>query len=197
MSKPSLIKTAVVLLSVFLFPLSCAKKDDVDLILQVIEESRALAEQHDIKGLLKITSEDFRAMPGRLDRQGSKRILWGAFRHYGEFKILYPEPRIDYDGSAPAAKGRIYFMIVKKARSYPDLKDLYKDPEAWLEKVGSNADLYRLSLDFVKKNDDWLVKGALFEPFKGLGFSRCPSRNDTFDFALFQGLKPIQSRTFK
>ena len=49
---------------------------------------------------------------------------------------------------------------------------IFKDPKAWLEEVGENADLYRLTLGFEGKNSDWTVKSALLEPFKGLGFGR-------------------------
>ncbi len=106
-----------------------------------------------------------------MDRRETGKILWWAFRHYGDFKILYPEPSIDL-GSNDTASARIYFVIVKKERSYPELKKLYKDPKAWLEAVGENADLYRLTIGFAKKNTDWVVKSALLEPFKGLGFGR-------------------------
>ena len=157
----------------FLFPVlisSCSKKDDVSQILELIKSAVKLAEEHNVKRLIQLTSEDFHALPGQHDRQGTGKILWWAFRQYGEFKIMYPEPSIDPVDMGRAATGRVYFMIVRKDRSYPGLNELYKDPEAWLEEVGKNADLYRLDLNFVKKNRDWIVKSALLESFKGLGF---------------------------
>ena len=84
---------------------------------------------------------------------------------------MYPEPSVDLEESGREASAKVYFMIVKKERSIPKLKDLYKDPRGWLEEVGETADLYRLKLELLKKNGDWLVKSALLEPFRGVGFS--------------------------
>jgi hypothetical protein len=170
MVKITLVRVAVFFSILFLFPISCSKKDDASLIGELIKKAAKLAEEHDVKELVKLTAEDFQALPGRHDRQETKKILWWAFRHYGEFKILYPEPSIDAAETSRAATARVYFLIVRKDHSYLGLKELYKDPEAWLEEVGKNADMYRLGLDFVNKEGDWLVKIARLEPFRGLGF---------------------------
>jgi hypothetical protein len=167
----SLVRVGVYFILIGSLALSCSKKDDVSLVLHLIQESARLAEAHHVQALMDLTTGDFQATPGPLDRRETGKILWWAFRHYGDFKILYPEPTIDL-GSKDAASARLYFMILKKEGSYPDLKKLYKDPAAWLEEVGENADLYRLTLGFVRKNRDWTVKSALLEPFKGLGFGR-------------------------
>jgi len=167
----SLIHAALCFILTCSLAVSCSKKDDVSLILHLIQESARLAEAHHVQELMDLTTEDFQAAPGPLDRRETGKLLWWAFRHYGDFKILYPEPTIDLS-SKDAASARIYFMIVKKELIYPELKKLYKDPEAWLEEVGENADLYRLTLGFAGNNSDWTVKSALLEPFKGLGFGR-------------------------
>ena len=166
----TLLRVAAFFSILLFFPISCSMKDDASLIGELIEKAAKLAEEHDVKELVKLTAEDFQALPGRHDRQETKRILWLAFRHYRQFKILFPEPSIDIAETSSAATARVYFVIVRKDLSYLGLKDLYKDPEAWLEEVGKNADLYRLGLDFVKKDGDWLVKIARLEPFRGLGF---------------------------
>ena len=54
------------------------------------------------------------------------------------------------------------------------MKDLYDDPGGWLDEVGENADLYRLTLDLMKKEGDWLTVQAHLEPFKGYGFGKGP-----------------------
>jgi hypothetical protein len=84
---------------------------------------------------------------------------------------MYPEPSVDLEESGREASAKVYFMIVKKERSIPELKDLYKDPRGWLEEVGETADLYRLKLELLKNNGDWLVRSVLLEPFRGVGFS--------------------------
>jgi len=167
----SLVRVGVYFILIWSLALSCSKKADVSLILHLIQKSARLAEAHRVQALMDLTTEDFQATPGRHDRRETGKILWWAFRHYGDFKILYPEPTIDL-GSKEAATATLYFLIVKEARTYPELKRLYKDPKGWLEEVGENADLYRLTIGFVKKNADWTVKSALLEPFNGLGFGR-------------------------
>ncbi len=166
----SLIRITVILLLLLFFPISCSETDDVSLIRELIKKAAKLAEDHNVKGLIKLTAEDFHALPGQHDRQGTRKILWWAFRQYGQFNILYPEPNIDPVETPRTATASVYFMIVRKDRSYPGLKELYNNPEAWLEEVGTNADLYRLHLDLEKKDGDWIVKIARLEPFKGLGF---------------------------
>ncbi len=169
MSNP-LTRLAVVFLAFFILLISCAEKDDVSAIRELVEECVGLAEEQNVKGIIERTTPDFYADPGQRDRMHTRKMLWWVFRQYGAFKILYPEPRIESIEAGRLASGRVYVMIVRKDQSYPALKDLYDDPDAWLEQVGQNADLYRLDLDFLKKDGDWFVKIARLEKFKGLGF---------------------------
>jgi len=149
---------------------SCIHKDETEVIHRLIKKGAKLAEAHNVGGLMELTSEGFSAMPGNRDRAEVRSILFMAFRHYRDFRILYPQPGVDLEESGEAASVRIYFLIVRKDRSYPELKDLYGDPGDWLEEVGDNADLYRLELEMIRKGGDWLTKGARLEPFKGYGF---------------------------
>lgn len=162
------------LVVLFLIPLlflpSCSKEDEAEKILGVIKEGAELAEKHDVSGLIKFTAEDFLAQPGQHGSREVRRILWFAFNHYGNFKVLYPEPSVKLGPKGQKAFARVYFLIVKREQSIPKLKELYKDPQGWIEEVGENADLYRLKLDLSKEKGDWLVKRALLEPFRGTGF---------------------------
>ncbi len=169
MSNPVL-RLALILLIPLSFLIACSDKDDVSAIRQLVEECASLAEEHNAKGIIEQTTQDFYAHPGQRDRMQVRKILWWVFRQYGAFEILYPEPSIELVEAGRVAKGTIYFMIVRKEQLYPALKELYEDPDAWLEQVGKNADLYRLNLDFSKKDGEWLVKMARLENFKGLGF---------------------------
>ena len=121
-------------------------------------------------GLIDLTTEDFQASPGRHDRRGLKRVLWMAFRHYGDFRIHFPRPDITISEDGGASTAVITFLIAAKDKDFPALKELYRDPREWLREVGERADLYRLTLDFVKDNGDWLVRTARVESFRGLGF---------------------------
>ena len=152
------------------FLISCKHKDDAEAILRLINRGAKLAEEHNVGGLMKLTSEDFSALPGNRERDEVKRILWMAFRHYRQFRILYPEPGIDLSTSGDTASARVYFLIVREDGSYPNLKELYKDPRGWVEAVGDHADLYRLTLEWAKQEGDWVATRAHLESFKGYGF---------------------------
>lgn len=151
---------------------SCTPKDDERALRELVEKAALLGEKHDIGGIIDLTTEDFRAMPGDMDRQGAKRILFMAFRHYGELKVVHPRPNVDLESREGGPSVSFPFMIVKKDRTLPELKELYNDPKGWVEKVGGKADLYRFSLKVVKVKGDWLVRRAYLERFTGTGFSR-------------------------
>lgn len=150
---------------------SCSSKDEETAIRELVKKGAILGEKQDIKGLMNLTTEDFLALPGDLGRQETRRILFVAFRHYGAFKILYPRPNVDLKPDKRSASAVFPFLIVKKETALPKLKELYEDPQRWLETVGENADLYRLKLDWIKQNGDWLVRQARLERFTGRSFS--------------------------
>jgi hypothetical protein len=150
--------------------MACSSKDDISVIRGLIEDCARLAEEHNAKKIIEQTTDTFYANPGKHNRQEVRKVLWWAFRQYKAFKVLYPEPDIELTEAGSTATGRVYFMIVRNKQTYPALKELYADPEAWLEEVGKNADLYRLDLAFIKKDDTWHVSTASLWPFKGLGF---------------------------
>jgi len=162
----------VVLLLLFMSGLeSCSSKDEETAIRELVKKGATLGEEQDIKGLMNLTTEDFFAMPEDLGRQETRRILFVAFRHYQDFKILYPRPSVDLKPDKRSASAVFPFLIVKKETTLPKLKELYEDPQRWLETVGENADLYRLKLEWVKQNGDWLVRQARLERFTGRSFS--------------------------
>jgi hypothetical protein len=160
----------ILLMIPFLFVLSCAEKDDAAAIRALIKKGAQLAEDHDVSGILELTTEDVMALPGRHDRREIKHIIWSAFMHYGKLKVLYPEPSVDLSDTENRASCRIYLLIVKKEQAFPGLKALYNDPKSWLEEVGENADLYQVDLQLAKKDGAWLVRKAHLEGFKGMGF---------------------------
>ena len=151
---------------------SCSKKDDIALIISLVEKAEALAEEHDTGKLMELTSKKFIAQDGKLKRQQVRKFLWLTFRRYGKFDLLFPEPDVELSDKEKSAIVVVHFLIVKKEQPLPDLEKLYKDPERWLEEVGELADLYRLNLQFLRKDDKWLVTSAKIEPYRGFGFSK-------------------------
>lgn len=150
--------------------LSCSSGSDTTAIRALIEEGAKLCEEHDIGGLINLTSDDFLALPGNLDRRETRRILWLAFRHYGSLKVVYPLPSVDLKPDRRTASAVFPFLILRKDASFPKLKALYEDPQKWLEEVGENADLYQLKLELFKRDGRWVTKQASLERFTGVSF---------------------------
>ena len=147
-----LLRMAVLGVIILFSCLSCSKEDEAERIRSVIKNSDELDEKHDLSGLFKFTTEDFIAQPGNHGSREVKRMLWFAFNHYGNFRIIYPEPSVDLGPEGRNGSARVYFLIVRREQSAPKIRDLYKDPNGWIEQVGESADLYRLNLDLLKKN---------------------------------------------
>jgi hypothetical protein len=150
--------------------LSCSPGDETTAIRELIKEGAKLGEGHDISGLINLTSDDFVALPGNLDRRETRRILWLAFRHYGSFKVLYPLPSVDLKPDRCSASAGFPFLILRKDASFPKLKKLHENPQKWLEEAGENADLYRLKLELIKLDGLWVARQALLERFTGISF---------------------------
>jgi len=157
-------------LILFLTVVSCSNGDDVNAIRALIKEGANLAEERKIGALMKLTTDDFVAFPGELDRRGTKGILWRAFNYYKTFKILYPRPDVDLDAEGNISSATFPFLIVRKEHAFGNLKDLYEEPQRWLEEVGKSADLYSLKLELTKNGGDWLVRSATLKKFTGYSF---------------------------
>jgi hypothetical protein len=134
--------------------------DDETRIRKIIEEAAALAEKHDINGLMKLATKNFTAEPGQKDRQAVRGILFIAFRKYGKFSVKFPRPSVEVAPGGLSAKADTPFLIVRQGSGVPDLSELYDDPKGWTEKVGKIADLYNIELWFDKVGDEWLVHEA-------------------------------------
>ncbi len=115
---------------------SCSSKDEETTIRELVKKGAKLGEEQDIKGLMNLTTEDFLALPGDLGRQETRRILFVAFRHYQDFKILYPRPNVELKPDKRSASAVFPFLIVKKETVLPKLKELYEDPQRWLGNGG-------------------------------------------------------------
>jgi hypothetical protein len=166
----SFVRTIILVLVIGAVCSACTRDRDDERIRQRIAEGAGLAEAHEIGDLLELTTEQIRAMPMRLDRRGIKGFLWQTFRHYGTFALLYPRPTIEIAEDAREATTEFPFLIVKKALDIPGLDALRDDPMAWVDAVDDQADLYRLRLQWIKQDGDWLVDLAFLERFSGAGF---------------------------
>ena len=149
---------------------ACTRSDDAEQIRALVAKGATSAEAHDIGAVLDLVTQDVRAMPMDLNRQGVKGVLWRTFQYYGPLKILYPRPTVELKGGADEASATFPFLIVKKEQQIPGLEELRDDPMAWIEAIGETADLYRIRLLWIKQDGDWLVDQAFLERFTGTGF---------------------------
>ena len=145
--------------------LACEGKDDAQAIRELIRKGASLAEAKELGDLMELTAVGFAAHPGGHDRRETKGVLFGAFMHYGKFKILYPRPPVNIASDGHRALATIHFLIVRQDQEIPGLKDLYDNPRQWIEKAGEKADLYQLKLALVKEDGDWIVGQAELEGF--------------------------------
>ena len=153
------------LLFIILTVLSCSKKDDETAINNLIREGVDFAEKHDIGNIMDLVEDGFVGMPGELNERETKGILWKTFNYYKEFKILYPKPVIAIEENGQTALAKLPFLIVKKDHVFKKLTDLFEDPKRWVEEAEKSADIYRLELELVKSDGDWLVQRARVTKF--------------------------------
>lgn len=166
---------------------ACTQQDDAQVVRDIIGQCARLAEQKQIGGLLDFASEDFQAQPGRYDTRSVKGILFAAFHRYGKFNIHFPRPTVTISSDGDEAEAVVYFLIVLQDRAMPGLKELYEDPQGWLEAVGEKADLYQLELQWIKVDGKWLVRRANLE---GFGSRRHVSLMANSDFRMWRRWAP-------
>ena len=150
---------------------ACSGRDDVSAIRKMIREMAELAEQQDIGGIMAFATEDFQALPGKMDKRRTKRLLWLVFKRYGQLRVMHPVPSVEVGAEGREATASFPFLILKKDSTLPSLQKFYEDPKRWVEEIGERGDLYRMRLELVKKGDEWRVKQAFLEHFTGLGFA--------------------------
>jgi len=151
---------------------ACSRDDEAREILELVREGVQRAEQRDVAGLLAMTAGGFRAEPGARDRAAAGESIEAAFYYYGRFRILHPEPAVELSEDRRTAAVSVPFLIVKRDRSWPDLDGLYRDPEAWLDRVGANADLYRLDVRLVRSQGGWFAESARLGSLRTADFLR-------------------------
>ncbi|MCP4680347.1 MAG: hypothetical protein GY854_33640 [Deltaproteobacteria bacterium] len=148
---------------------SCETSDNETQIRALIDKGAAFAQKHDIGELMGLTTDGFQAWPGPRDRQSVKGVLFIAFKRYKKFSVKFPRPTVNVDATGVYAEAKTPFLILREGQSMPDLKDLYDDPDEWVEKVDDLADPYHLELWLIKEDGEWLVRKARLHGLKGLG----------------------------
>jgi hypothetical protein len=168
------LKTLIIL--PLLLGLSCGlcseETSDEEQIREIIKKAVELAEKKDIGGIMDLASEDFVAMPQRMDRRQTKGMLFYVFQRYKDLSIIYPRPSVSVEPGVSMGTASVVFLLVRGGDTRPDVDGLSDDLEQWVRKVGDYTRLFKLKIAFVKEDDDWLVRRAHLERFKGTGFGQ-------------------------
>ncbi|MCP4677453.1 MAG: hypothetical protein GY854_18460 [Deltaproteobacteria bacterium] len=150
------------ILLVCLFFLGCEGREDEQEILNILEQIEKGLERENAKDLMKHTTMDFIAHPGKLNRWSSTKQLYLLFRKHGPFSALHPIPEIDLDETAQGASVSMPFIIVAAGVTSAALEELADDPDAWTEYAEKHTEVHRLELSLIKKGDRWLAESAGF-----------------------------------
>ena len=166
----------ILLLLPLIFGLSCGlcseESTDEEQIRKIIKKAVELAEQKDLGGLMDLVTDDFVVMPKKMDRRQTKGMLLYIFQRYKDLSVLYPRPSVSVEPGATTGLASLVFLMLRGNDIRPDVEGLSDDLDQWVEKVGDYTRLYRLKLTFSKEDDDWLIRRAYLERFKGTGFGQ-------------------------
>jgi len=144
------------------FSLGCEGREEEQEILSTLEQTVKGLEHGNAQDLMKYTTKDFIAHPGKLNRWSSTKELYLLSRQHGPFSVLYPIPEIDLHETAQGASLSMPFIIVAAGVTSPALDDLADNPEAWTDYAKKHTEVYRLELSLVKKGERWLADSARF-----------------------------------
>jgi hypothetical protein len=139
----------------------CETMDDETQLREIIEQTAQRAEAGDVDAILDVATEDFAVAPAGLSKKEARLRLALFFRQSGRVAIRYPRPTVNVDTKTKAyAEASVPFALRRKEKDFPDLTDVTNEPAVWIEKVKAAADLYHLSLWFIKQNGKWKVRKA-------------------------------------
>jgi hypothetical protein len=163
------IVSVTVLLPVLIGVSSCARTDKEEQLYQLIKQGVELAEGHDLSGLMDLTKDEFVARPGDRPKQEVRQILFVTFKRFGRFRIHYPKPVITVSEDGESAIVRMTFLMASQDQVFPELKLLYEDAVAWMEKVDKRTDLYAISMELEYESNNWFVTKARISRFSNPG----------------------------
>lgn len=133
----------------------------------VVSEAVEYAEAHNTSDLLDLTSNEFIANPGRRTRADVSRVLFVAFKRYGNFKVQHPRYSVSIDDSGREASATIPFLVVREGQDDGELEEITGDPRSWVDAATrAVGDPHTLAIRFVKLRDTWKVKSVEIKGLK-------------------------------
>jgi hypothetical protein len=140
----------------------CETQEQEEEVNNVVSEGIKAFEQGDLAKLLKFTTRDFVAYPGKLDRKTIARRLYPTFRNQKNVSVLHPDPDIEIDPNEESALVDMPLIVVDRSDLGKQLDDLDNDLKKWISRSEQFAEVQHLELSMVKQGDRWLVRTARF-----------------------------------
>lgn len=142
--------------------IGCESADEEQSVLSVVNDGAALLEKADPVNALRLTSKDFVAQPGRLNRKTVLSRLNAFYRVHGGIEILHPTPEVEILDSGKAALVTTPFVAAERGVSRQALDDLADDAAAWEKLAADYTTVEHAEISLVKENDRWLVSSVRF-----------------------------------
>ena len=140
----------------------CEAGEDEQAALSVVSSGTALLEKGEIAKALRLTTSDFLAQPGRLDRRTVLSRMAAFYRLHGEIVILHPTPEVEILDSGKAALVSAPFVAAERGVDRKALDDLADDTEAWEALASQFTTVEHAEVSLVKQGDRWLVSSVRF-----------------------------------
>lgn len=127
-----------------------------------VSEGIETFERGDLTKLIKFTTRDFVAYPGKVDRKTLMRRLYLTVKSSREINVLHPAPEIELDAGEETARVDVPLIVAASKELEKELADVNEDQVKWIEKAEQYAEVKHLELSMVKQGDRWLVQTARF-----------------------------------
>ena len=143
----------------------CESADEEQAVLSVVTEGITLLEDTEARQALRLTTSEFVAHPGKLDKAAVLRRLASFYHAHGALEILHPAPEIEIRAGGDTALVTVPFVVATRSVSstaIDALDALRDDTSAWEEKARAYTAVEQAEISFVKENDRWLVEAIRF-----------------------------------
>ena len=140
----------------------CEGGEDELAVVSVVNDGIALIEDESLAKVMHLTTKDFLAQPGKLNRKLATTRLYNFFRSNSGISVLHPAPEVEILDGGESALVKMPFVVAKKGVSVRALEDLYDDEAAWTDAAKRLASVGNVQISLVKENDRWLIRTVRF-----------------------------------
>jgi len=140
----------------------CEANDEEQAALSVVSDGVQLLESQNVAKTLRLTTKDFLAQPGRLNKSAVTGKLISFFHKSGDIEILHPTLDVDIRNAGKSALVSTPFVVAKKGVEREDLDDLADNSEAWTELASTYTKVENAEISLIKQEGRWLIRTVRF-----------------------------------